>query len=249
MAQLFDRYPEVLLFDATYKLNNRNLPLILQLCVDGNGETEIISIFLAQSESCLSVGAMVDIFQEFNKAWTATRVIIGDKDFSDRKIYAEKFPKAVLQICLYHVLVNFSREITTSKRNITKAEREVVLEIIQRLVYSASEESYDSIYNEFVALNLKDVIDYYNDNWHNIRTEWTLFGRNKFANYLNWTNNRTESINQKFKMLSNRYANLFTFFNNLFTTIFVMASERDIRAVKNTMKVSRKRFDDEYVTR
>lgn len=249
MAQIFNNFPEVLLYDTTYKMNNLDLPLTLQLCVDGNGETEISSIFIARSESRLCVGAMVDIFQEFNPAWRKTRVIIGDKDFADRGIYNEKFPDAVLQICLYHVLVNFGREITTTKRNITTAQRETVLEVIQRLVYSTSEGGYDSAYKELLDLNLENVIEYYNDNWHQIRNEWTLYGRNKYANYLNWTNNRTESINQKFKMLSNRYANLFTFFNNLYTTVSVLASERNIRAVKSTMRVPRRRFDDECLTR
>lgn len=192
---------------------------------------------------------MVDIFQGLNPAWKKTRVIIGDKDFAHRGIYREKFPDAALQICLYHVLVNFGREITATKRNITIAQREAVLEVIQRLVYSTCEEAYDSAYQELVVLNLDDVIEYYNDNWHQIRNEWTLYGRNKYANYLNWTNNRTESINQKFKMLSNRYANLFMFFNNLYTTVSVLASERNIRAVKSSMRVPRNRFDDECLTR
>ncbi len=173
MAQLFDKYPEVLLYDATYKMNNKDLPLVVQLCVDGNGETEISSIFVARSESRMCVGSMVDIFQELNPAWKKTRVIIGDKDFADRAIYTEKFPDAVLQICLYHVLVNFGREITTTKRNITKSEREAALEVIQRLVYSTSEESYDSTYQELVDLNLDDVMEYYNNNWHEIRDEWS----------------------------------------------------------------------------
>lgn len=247
MKQMYEFFPEVLFYDTAYKMNNRDLPLVLQLCVDGNGETEICSIFVAQSESRLCIGAMVDIFQEANPTWEKTKVIIGDKDFADRGIYGEKFPNAVLQICLYHVLVNFSREITTTKRNITKAERQNALDVIQRLVYSTSEESYDNVYQELIDLNLEEVLEYFNDNWHQIRDEWTLYGRNKYANYLNWTNNRTESMNQKFKMLSNRYANLSSFFNNLFTTMSVLASERNIRAVKSTMRVPRVRFDDEYL--
>lgn len=249
MTQMFEKFPELLLYDTTYKMNNRDIPLTLQLCVDGNGETEIVNMFIAQSESLLCIGAMIDIFQELNPSWTETRVILGDKDFADRGIYREKFPNAVLQICLYHVLVNFGREITTTKREITTSERETVLEIIQRLVYSTSEEVYDSAYEELIDKKLDNVTNYYNDNWHHIRDEWTLYGRNKYANYLNWTNNRTESINQKFKMLGNRYANLFTFFNNLFSTVSVLASERNIRAVKSTMRVQRRRFDDDYLER
>lgn len=84
---------------------------------------------------------------------------------------------------------------------------------------------------------------------HHIRDEWTQFGKNKFANYLNYTNNRTESINQKFKLISNRYANLVTFFDNIICTVTLLASERNIRAVRMTMRVLRRRFEDESLAR
>lgn len=38
--------------------------------------------------------------------------------------------------------------------------------------------------SELVDLDLEDVTKYYDDNWHGIRDEWTLYGRNKYANYL-----------------------------------------------------------------
>lgn len=249
MATIFEKYPELLLFDGTYKMNNLNMPLILQLCVDGNGETEIASMFIGRSESRSSVGAMIDAFQDFNSAWTKTVVIIGDKDFADRDVYMEKYPDAVLQICLYHVFVAFNREITTAKRNINKQQREAALSILECLAYSSSENSYQTYYKELLDLNLEEVTKYYNENWHGIREEWTQYGRNKYSNYLNHTNNRSESINQKFKLISNRYANLLTFFENIVSTVTILASERNIRAVRSTMRVPRRRFIDENLAR
>ncbi len=78
---------------------------------------------------------MIDTFQEFNKSWLKTKVILGDKNFADRSIYKEKFPDAELQICLWHTLKTFKREISMMKRNITKTERESALEILEQLVY------------------------------------------------------------------------------------------------------------------
>lgn len=60
---------------------------------------------------------MIDAFQYFNPAWIKTKVILGDKDFADRDIYTQKYPDGELLISLYHVLVTFNREVTTSKRN------------------------------------------------------------------------------------------------------------------------------------
>lgn len=169
MAEMYQNFPELILFDATYKLNNRDMPLVLQLCVDGNGETEIISLFVCNSESQMSIGCMIDAFQECNEAWRQTRVILGDKDFADRAIYSEKFPDAELQICLFHTLVTFKREITPDKRDITAAEKVLALEILEKLAYSRSSRQYDELHDQLLDLELPLVTDYYNKNWHNIK--------------------------------------------------------------------------------
>lgn len=249
MSQFYDKYPEVILFDATYKINNLNFPLFIQLCVDGNGETEVVSLYICRSESLECVGAMLEVFKELNPNWHKTSVFIGDKDFADRSVYTDYFPDAVLQICLFHVLQIFNREITTIKRGITTAQREQALEILQKLAYSQSRASYDRLYTQLCDLELKEVTNYFNENWHNIQDEWTLFGRNKFANYMNTTNNRSERINRTIKELCKRNSNLLVFFENLSTTIATLASEKNIKAIRASMKVERKRFDDPALER
>lgn len=136
MVEMFKHFPELILFDATYKLNNRDKPLVLQLCVDGNGETEIVSLYVCNIESLMSIGCMIKAFQEFNEDCRKTQVIIGDKDFADRAMYQLKFPDAELQISLFHVLATFKREITPEKRDITAAEKKSALKILEMLAYS-----------------------------------------------------------------------------------------------------------------
>ena len=38
-------YPEVLMVDSTYKLNDLRMPLYLMLIVDGNGQSEVVSLW------------------------------------------------------------------------------------------------------------------------------------------------------------------------------------------------------------
>lgn len=40
----YNSFPELLLIDATYKLNNLNIPLYVLMVVDGNGESEVIAL-------------------------------------------------------------------------------------------------------------------------------------------------------------------------------------------------------------
>lgn len=121
------------------------------------------------------------------------KCVIGDKDFADRIVYTEKFDGVSLQICLFHVLRTFNREVTTCKRNIMKEQRDKALEILQSMCYARSEDIYDKLYEKLAQLNLPKVMDYFNENWHNIRNEWVLYGRNEHSNYFNSTNNRTNN--------------------------------------------------------
>ena len=51
MKNMFDKYPEMILVDATYKLLDLRLPVYLLLVIDGNGFSEIVGLFLVEEES------------------------------------------------------------------------------------------------------------------------------------------------------------------------------------------------------
>ena len=44
-------YPEVLMVDSTYKLNDLRMPLYIMLIVDGNGQSEVVSLCLSSLET------------------------------------------------------------------------------------------------------------------------------------------------------------------------------------------------------
>ena len=51
MESILDSYTEVILVDTTYKLNNLRIPLYLMMCIDGNGQGEIVLMFLTSMET------------------------------------------------------------------------------------------------------------------------------------------------------------------------------------------------------
>ncbi len=132
---------------------------------------------------------------------------------------------------------------------ITTAQRHQALEVLQRLVYAESRHSYNQIYKELCDLNLEHVTRYFDDNWGNITDEWTCFGRNQYAHFMSSTNNRSERLNRTIKDIGNRNSNLLVFFENLSTTVSTLASEKDIKAIRSTMKVERKRFEHPVLER
>ena len=202
------------------------MPLYIMLVVDGNGESEVIALWLVVHKDKMIISHLMDIFLKHNDT-TKTKCIMADKDMVERSVIAEKIPSAVLMICLFHTLRNFSREITSDKMGISAAQRITVLEIISKLVYDRDEEEYMKFYRQLRESNLNQVIEYFEDNWHGIKEQWVEGLKCEVSHYLNSTNNRLESINQKIKSVVTKYSSLVIFFQELMKCL---ALERDHRA-------------------
>ena len=185
---MFQCYPEILLVDITYKLNDLRLPLYVMLVVDGNGESEIVGLMLAADERQETIRQMMVYFKDLNPKWNEINCGMADKDMTERQVIKEELPQAGLLICLFHTMRTFRREVPTEKMGISNDERIQALEILQCMAYSKSELSYQVLYEQLLSTRLYTVIQYFNDNWHPIRNEWVEGYKNKYTNFLNSTN-------------------------------------------------------------
>ena len=129
----FSDYPELLMIDVTYKLNNLRMPLFILMVVDSNGESEVIALWLVATESKSMINQLTETFVSYNDT-SNTKCIMADKDMTERDLLSEKIPTAQLLICLFHVLRTFRREITCEKMGVKAAQRMSVLEINSKLV-------------------------------------------------------------------------------------------------------------------
>ena len=48
---MYRKFPELILVDATYKLLDLRMPVYLVLCIDGNGLSEIVAMFILAEET------------------------------------------------------------------------------------------------------------------------------------------------------------------------------------------------------
>ena len=230
MQDMYSRFPELLLIDATYKLNDLRMPLYILMIVDGNGESEVAALWLLSSEDKHTIQQMVTIFKRHN-CTEGTKCIMADKDMTEREVLTEEIPNAVLLICLFHTLRTFRREITADKMYVTSEQRKMVLEIITKLVYARSESEYQQYYRHLKDTKLKSVVQYFDKNWHGIRAQWVDGLKNEACNFMNRTNNRLESTNQKIKSVVGKYSSLVVFFRELTKCLDSLALERDHRAI------------------
>ena len=227
MKYNFECYPEVVMVDATYKLNELRMPLYLMMVIDGNGQSEIIAMFLTSLETKQAITDMIRAFKEVNPAWQRIGVVISDKDFTERSLFSEEFPVSTLQLCLFYVLRSFRREITCDKLGLRPRERDYVLELLTKLVYSSSEEEYEKHYAEFLKSSPQLVIQYYDANWYSIKDEWVECYKSLSFTLGEKTNNRLESINGKLKSVCSRFASLSCFFDHFFAVLSILRNERD----------------------
>ena len=63
--------------DATYKLNELRMSLYLMIVIDGNGQSEIVAMFLTLLETKQAItDNMIRAFKEVNPAWQRIIIII-----------------------------------------------------------------------------------------------------------------------------------------------------------------------------
>ena len=237
MQENFRRYPELVMIDATYKLNDLRMPLFLLLVVDGNGQSEVCALWIAADEERETLKQMLQSFKAHNNSHSKVSCVMADKDLTERAVITSELGNAHLLICLFHTMRSLKREISCDKLGITVGERNLALEIMQKLAYANSEESYTVHYKELLNTKIKPVINYFNENWHAIRDQWVEGLKNKFFNMLNRTNNRLESINQKIKSIVSKNSSLTTFWSELTQCLATLNTERDQRAARVHLKI------------
>ena len=205
MRQVFAEYPEFLCVDATYKVNDLRMPLYLLIVENGNGQSEIVGIWVVANKSEETIRAMVDIFKDQNPKWTDVKTVMTDKDFVEREVFSNSFPDAKLRICLFHFLRTFRREITAEKMGVTKLQRDSLLDMFQKLAYSRNLDEYETNKKLLQDKKTSAADSYFRNSWDSIKEQWVV-GLSESESLGNRTNNRVESLNQKIKQVIDRNA-------------------------------------------
>ena len=111
------------------------------------------------SETAESASWMMNTFKKHNTDWKRIRVIIADKNISERDVIKGSIPDAAVLICLFHTFQNLRREITCEKLGITAGQRSACLATMQKFAYAFSEVKYSQLYEDFQRDAPKEVKD------------------------------------------------------------------------------------------
>ncbi|CAL4164014.1 unnamed protein product, partial [Meganyctiphanes norvegica] len=232
MKSTFDAYSKMIFVDSTYKVNDLCMPLTVFMCLDGNGESEIIALALVKNENIESVSWIAEKFVEKNPSYVKVQCIMADKDFVERKVFSSFFPGAIILVCIFHTLRIFKRTITELIMNIDTSKKEEILEILQNIVFAKSLDECNSLITALKENSPQNVIDYFTKNWEETKHQWVKGLQTLYRNFYNLTNNRVESINAKIKSVIKHYPTMTQFFSELMIVVKHYETERDNRAIK-----------------
>ena len=237
MKEDFRKYPDVILLDATYKLNNCLMPLYVMLCVDGNGASQLAMICLTVSETQEAITKMIQTFKKHNPAWQKVRFAMTDKDMVERSVIKSEMPQVELGLCLFHTLRSFKREVTTSKMGISEESRDLSLRLLQSMAYAQSSDRYEQLLKEFEEAAPQSVVEYIHKNWTPIKREWISCYKSWNYNLGETTTNRVESWNAKIKEVCTTYSTLYRFFKDFISLIKTLRNERLHKLVTAQVRV------------
>ncbi|KAL7304170.1 hypothetical protein TKK_0003468 [Trichogramma kaykai] len=175
MKHTYNCFPEILMIDSTYGLIDNDYPLVIAAIVNGNGITEIISFGILTQETEVHYSWFIDCLIKYLPGCKQTLAFVSDKDMVLRKVIKDKL-ELDTYICTFHVLQAFNRAISMEKMSITMEEKTLVLQYLNKLTYAPDENSYSSIYQEFIDVAPTLPIEYFNKNWHPIKGEWVPAG-------------------------------------------------------------------------
>lgn len=155
----FEKYSDFVMFDATYKLNDRQMPLTIMLVVDNHGESQIAALLLTKTENSEYYEKLLTKFKIHNPEHTKIETIMTDKSMANIKAFHTCFPNAAVQLCIFHVLQIFRREVTIKKRDINAQQKEAAQSIMKKMLYANNEVEYMEKYAELEALNVPSKYD------------------------------------------------------------------------------------------
>lgn len=238
-------WPEILFVDGTYKLLNSELVVMLIAVHDSDGCTEIVSVGLLGKEDSKTMNWFFESFKSENlEACKKIECIMSDKDQTMRTVMREVFENIPLYLCLFHTQQTFQREITSGKRGITAITVKSCLSHLQQMAHSHSIEKYNELYEELTNFAPQSVKNYFDENWHTCRNEWTVYSMVQ-GNLGNNTNNRLESLNAQIKALIPKRRSLPKFIELFFQLIKSRENRIAIRVAKNfTNKSTLKMFTE-----
>jgi len=143
MRELFNRFPEVVMIDATHGTNASKYEVFSLVAHDAFGKGQFVQHAVGQNERRLTLMTALEEFKQNNPAWSRIKCIIIDKDFTEMSVLKEVFPDVIVLLCQFHVLKYLREEIARTDYGFTTWQKQQLQSIMNLLVYAKTEREYN----------------------------------------------------------------------------------------------------------
>ena len=195
--QLFNKFPELIMVDGTYKINNVGMSLYDILIEDGYGSSRIVAYCLVTQETKVSLLNLMQIFKKYNPSWDKVKVALTDKDFSEIASIKEEFPQAVTLLCQFHMLKCIRTKIPSYCTSSDTKEK--LMQLSKKLVYCWTEQEFTDTLKSIKDTS-PEFYEYIEDNWINCKKSWCNYEQKDLFTMLNSTTNRIEAHHRILKL-------------------------------------------------
>ncbi|MGA9509007.1 MAG: hypothetical protein WBV55_10340 [Candidatus Sulfotelmatobacter sp.] len=125
--ELIQSYPDVILIDATYKVNIYNMPMIHFLGIAATGQTFSIAFCFVSAENDLQYHTAIAAFKTLVIGEAKVEVFLTDDEAALKNALAAVFPTVPQLLCLWHINKRVQTKVQTLWRvnNVSEEENKV----------------------------------------------------------------------------------------------------------------------------
>ncbi|ETN08659.1 hypothetical protein PPTG_22939 [Phytophthora nicotianae INRA-310] len=150
MREIFERFPEVVMIDATHGTNVSKYKVFSIMAHDAFGKGQFVQHAIVQNERLPTLLTALEEFKRNNTAWTRMKCILIDKDFTEISVLKMAFPDTTVLLCQFHVLKYLREEISSSDYGFLPWQKQQLHAIMNCLVYAKTEREFTK-YRKFMG--------------------------------------------------------------------------------------------------
>lgn len=211
MKEWFQKYPEIIHIDSTFKINVENFQLFICLAQNANLHGVPVAYCFMRASTAENLDFFYSNLSKLNDLHE-TKAVIVDKDWNNIDRLTIYFTTARILLCTFHVLKYLKSYI--DKLVMQPNVKQQLMNLVRKIVY-VSNDADMSLHVRQLQFDYPQFYDYFQVNWLNCTEMWQIMHRKDFLNFGTNTNNHIERYNRSIKAHVNSTMHLSEVISNL----------------------------------
>ncbi|RUS83730.1 hypothetical protein EGW08_008526 [Elysia chlorotica] len=195
MQQMFQKYPETVVMDITYRTNKYLYPLLTAMVIDCEGHGIPVMHAYLRKEDTATLEHVLRTFGELN-SFADTHCFVVDKDMAEIAAIGAVFPDIPVNLCHFHINQAVKRAM---KAKVPADSMEKVVDLFMLQVYTESPDEFEELKDKLSNLIPTEARNYFETHWWRRSHLWATCRQANVVNLDVNTTNHLESYHNKIK--------------------------------------------------